>query len=1239
MKGLKKQIKAIFLTILGLVIVVGMVQWNYTLVAEAKDYEMTLLSTMNNIPWNPEKYSGELESVTTSLNKKELTKLRIYITYLPVAQHYKLFEVEILDANGKNIATEATAQVYGSSLTTKEGIAIENINDGSKSTGFYRISGQTRRPTDEYIEFTFSERTAVSEIRFWSSWCYNGYAIGDAPLMWDIYGYNGPSLKFIEDEYKLDSANQIVSCVPAGTTAKELLNKLELSAMGTATADIYDSVDKVSNSAKLKTGNVLRLSDGKKTYAEYTIAVFGDVDEDGQATIADTVYVDKNLDTLTILQKYAASLNEWNVIGDSGDIVWESTEQVLESKKVEFDVIPENITSLRLSINATNESQKYELTELKLYGPDGKNLAPEAVITVVDGMETERLSCITDSRLVLVDNSPLFSSNNFMNTNLEGEYYFFKWSTPVTICSAELYSIHAKSVAPTNFDIAYDFGEAIASEDLVNHAVLTAYEPKEPVYSDKKETDVPASSIEKEGYNLIFSDEFDGEEIDTEKWLPQYFPHATTLTEGCQTTYEMEDGSLCLYLDVDTPKYMLGSEMKVSSIQTIEKNLLHEGASSTNRTNVNPYESFACQYGYFEMRAKLPNAGANGYAAWWLIGAQDDARADGSMSKQDGEIDIIETPLEYTNVFSPKVHGWNDPDLTRFIDETKLEGDYDDYYHTYAIDWTPSGITFYVDGEEICSTTNSPQYRMGMVISLYADLDNCGPDNGVWPKAFYIDYIRVYQDENGYPDGVTKDPTPVVLPEDLATQYKGEVVTDEIMAQKHTNFLKSCSTATLNGEESDLAKLYDDDYTSGLQSPDELFLPDEYEFTWEKPITADTLRVATWFAAGQGPTFIDVQVKKAGGEYESVALSNIEWKTSTEANEYVDIAVKAEQIIGLKFVVNKANLQWGHYVINELRLFLEEENATKVQAKQLENEMIDDNLKNIVDELKSTGGGKGLTGMVDKNFADGYVSEDNPILPQELELSFKENLQTVYGIRLSSNFSMEQAPTLVDVYVKEVDGAYTKVGSYYMEWQSKDNVNEHCDLEFAAQSNVEAVKIVVKKANLTWQHYVISELQIKTDEEKDNATKVQAKQLENAIVVDDLTNFADEFKSTGGGKGLTGIVDKNFADGYVSEDNPILPQELELSFKETPQTVEAIRLSSNFSMEQAPTLVDVYVKKVDGAYMKVGSYYMEWQCKDNVNEHCDLEFAEQSNVEAVKIVVKRANLTWQHFVISELQIF
>lgn len=289
----------------------------------------------------------------------------------------------------------------------------------------------------------------------------------------------------------------------------------------------------------------------------------------------------------------------------------------------------------------------------------------------------------------------------------------------------------------------------------------------------------------------------------------------------------------------------------------------------------------------------------------------------------------------------------------------------------------------------------------------------------------------------------------------------------------------------LNGEKAELGSLYDNDYKNGLQSADAVELPDEYEFIWDSPITADTLRVATWFAAGQGPTFMDIQVKKSGGEYESVALSNITWLTSTESIEYVDIPIKADQIVGLKLIVNKANIEWGHYVINELKLFstnerdVEKDNATTVKAMQLGNDaVLGTNLTYLADEIISTGKGTGLNDLANEDFSSGYASEDDPTLPQEIEIKFQEEPQVVQGVRLSSHFSKDQAPTLIEVSVKTVGGAYKKMGSYFLEWQSKENIYEHCDIKFSAQSNVEAIKITVKRANLTWKHYVISELQV-----------------------------------------------------------------------------------------------------------------------------------------------------------------
>lgn len=258
--------------------------------------------------------------------------------------------------------------------------------------------------------------------------------------------------------------------------------------------------------------------------------------------------------------------------------------------------------------------------------------------------------------------------------------------------------------------------------------------------------------IEKDGYRLIFSDDFDEKTLDTEKWLPRYFPHATDYPIGCITNYTIANSCLNLTIDQDTPPYTRGSSMKVSSVQTYEKNLLHPGAGTRNITPVETFDGFTIRYGYFELRAKLPDCGGGGHVAWWMIGTQDDAHGGTNVSEQTGEIDIIEPLLARPNVFTPKIHSWTDKKLNEFSSEVPLQGTYDDSYHIYAMNWTPDGITFFVDGEELAKTCCSPDYRMCMFLGIYTYSDQAwsGQDNGVYPKTFSIDYIRVYQDINGY---------------------------------------------------------------------------------------------------------------------------------------------------------------------------------------------------------------------------------------------------------------------------------------------------------------------------------------------------------------------------------------------------------------------------------------------------------------------------------------------------------
>ncbi len=357
------------------------------------------------------------------------------------------------------------------------------------------------------------------------------------------------------------------------------------------------------------------------------------------------------------------------------------------------------------------------------------------------------------------------------------EAFEFRWNSPVTADTLRLYANYAKDQAPAHLKIYvqrengnwkwinnckiswvstdgkyFEYADIpVQADNIIGLKVVVEEANLTWSHYVISEMEILSLECEKEGYKLVFSDEFNEADVDSDKWLTQYFPHATEKPEGCQTTYKMKDEGLCLYIDEETPNYGYHTTMKTSSIQTFEKKLLHPGAGETNRAEVEPYEAFTCQYGYFEMRAKLPNCGGGGHVAWWLIGTQDDAQEDGTGSTQTGEIDILETTLLRTNTFSPKVHAWGDENLSEYVNEVTLKGDYANEYHIYAMDWTPSGLTFYIDGKVIGTTSNSPQYRMAMFLGIYTDVGGWSGDaNSVYPKEFSVDYVRVYQDVNGY---------------------------------------------------------------------------------------------------------------------------------------------------------------------------------------------------------------------------------------------------------------------------------------------------------------------------------------------------------------------------------------------------------------------------------------------------------------------------------------------------------
>ncbi|MCX0388825.1 hypothetical protein LI043_09105 [Clostridium perfringens] len=61
-------------------------------------------------------------------------------------------------------------------------------------------------------------------------------------------------------------------------------------------------------------------------------------------------------------------------------------------------------------------------------------------------------------------------------------------------------------------------------------------------FTISKAKDFPANPIEKAGYKLDFSDEFNGPTLDREKWTDYYLPHWCKDPESAKANYRFENG-------------------------------------------------------------------------------------------------------------------------------------------------------------------------------------------------------------------------------------------------------------------------------------------------------------------------------------------------------------------------------------------------------------------------------------------------------------------------------------------------------------------------------------------------------------------------------------------------------------------------------------------------------------------------------------------------------------------------
>ncbi len=152
---------------------------------------------------------------------------------------------------------------------------------------------------------------------------------------------------------------------------------------------------------------------------------------------------------------------------------------------------------------------------------------------------------------------------------------------------------------------------------------------------------------------------------------------------------------------------------------------------------ITTYKSFSQLYGYFEMRAEMPT-GAGFWPAFWLLPENNTWPPELDVTEQIGSKPGIDYVTAHTNV-----GGFNST-IGSAIDV----GDTTQGFHTYGVDWTPTTITWYFDGQEIaiCATPADMHTPMYMIANLGVGGVGSwpGPTTAGATATMQIDYIRAY---------------------------------------------------------------------------------------------------------------------------------------------------------------------------------------------------------------------------------------------------------------------------------------------------------------------------------------------------------------------------------------------------------------------------------------------------------------------------------------------------------------
>lgn len=222
------------------------------------------------------------------------------------------------------------------------------------------------------------------------------------------------------------------------------------------------------------------------------------------------------------------------------------------------------------------------------------------------------------------------------------------------------------------------------------------------------------------GWQLVWADEFDGPNLDISKWDPADKPGNT-------------NNELQYYAPDEV--YLEAGDLVLRSRQR------SYGGRSYTSGLVLTRQLFAQTFGRVEVRAKLP--GTQGiWPAHWMLP---------ETGEWPPEIDITELKGQLPNTVY-MTHHWGQWPNVQSRGTTYTGPDFTAGYHTFAVEWAPGRIRWFVDGVQRFESVSQgvPAEPMYIILNTAVGGDFLGNPDGstVFPQHHRIDYVRVYTRED-----------------------------------------------------------------------------------------------------------------------------------------------------------------------------------------------------------------------------------------------------------------------------------------------------------------------------------------------------------------------------------------------------------------------------------------------------------------------------------------------------------